>query len=182
MQDPELQYATQILQALCLTQGRGIDAQDLSTALETPIDQKSFEQIIEHLKTLSHNQAWSVYQAKGKVRLVLPEKITQAIYNFEQSKPKRPSQAQLEILALIAFKGPITRGELEAIRGVQVAAYQLNFLKDQGWIRIAGHRDTPGRPVLYALNDKLIEDLGLENAQALQEKLQQIYEKTTQDD
>jgi len=76
-------------------------------------------------------------------------------------KPPRYSRAVMETLAIIAYQQPVTRGDIEAIRGVAVSTNVVKTLEDRQWIEIVGHRETPGRPALYATTKTFLDDLGL---------------------
>ncbi len=80
---------------------------------------------------------------------------------LKQERPPRYSRAVLETLAIIAYRQPVTRGDIEDIRGVVVSSNVLKTLESRGWVDVVGHRDTPGRPGLYATTRKFLEDLGL---------------------
>ncbi len=76
-------------------------------------------------------------------------------------KPPKYSRAVLETLAIIAYRQPVTRGDIEDIRGIVVGSQIIKQLEDRGWIDAVGHRDTPGRPALYATTRQFLDDLGL---------------------
>ncbi|MCA8407522.1 SMC-Scp complex subunit ScpB [Burkholderia cenocepacia] len=76
-------------------------------------------------------------------------------------KPPKYSRAVLETLAIIAYRQPVTRGDIEEIRGVTVNTQVVKQLEDRGWIEVIGHRDVPGRPALYATTKQFLDDLGL---------------------
>lgn len=80
---------------------------------------------------------------------------------LKNEKPPRYSRAVMETLAIIAYRQPVTRGDIEDIRGVSVSANVLKTLEARGWIDVVGHRDAPGRPALYATTRKFLEDLSL---------------------
>lgn len=80
---------------------------------------------------------------------------------LKEERPPRYSRAVLETLAIIAYRQPVTRGDIEDIRGVVVSSNVLKTLESRGWVDVIGHRDTPGRPGLYATTKKFLEDLGL---------------------
>ena len=82
-------------------------------------------------------------------------------------KAPRYSRAVLETLAIIAYRQPVTRGDIEDIRGVVVSTQIIQALENRGWIDIVGHRETPGRPALYATTKKFLDDLGLRSLQEL---------------
>ena len=82
-------------------------------------------------------------------------------------KPPGYSRAVLETLAIIAYRQPVTRGDIEDIRGVVVASQIVKQLEDRGWIEAIGHRETPGRPALYATTKSFLDDLGLASLEQL---------------
>ena len=79
----------------------------------------------------------------------------------------RYSRAMLETLAIIAYRQPVTRGDIEEIRGVAVSTNAIRTLEERGWIDAVGHRDTPGRPALFATTKKFLDDLGLRSVSEL---------------
>ena len=78
-------------------------------------------------------------------------------------KPPKYSRATMETLAIIAYRQPVTRGDIEDVRGVAVSPNILKTLETRGWVDTVGHRDTPGRPALYATTKKFLDDLSLRN-------------------
>ncbi len=80
---------------------------------------------------------------------------------LKEEKPPKYSRAVLETLAIIAYRQPVTRGDIEDIRGVAVSPNVLKTLESRGWIDEVGHRDTPGRPALFATTRRFLDDLGL---------------------
>ncbi|MEO5660960.1 MAG: SMC-Scp complex subunit ScpB [Polaromonas sp.] len=82
-------------------------------------------------------------------------------------KPPRYSRATLETLAIIAYRQPVTRGDMEVIRGVTINSLLLKQLEDRGWVEVIGHRETVGRPGLYATTRQFLDDLGLESLAGL---------------
>lgn len=82
-------------------------------------------------------------------------------------KPPRYSRATLETLAIIAYRQPVTRGDMEDIRGVTINSLILKQLEDRGWVDVIGHRETVGRPALYATTKQFLDDLGLSSLNEL---------------
>ena len=82
-------------------------------------------------------------------------------------KPPKYSRAVLETLAIIAYRQPVTRGDIEDIRGVTVASQIIKVLEERGWVDVVGHRETPGRPALLATTKKVLDDLGLRSVTEL---------------
>src|SRR5450755_1075550 len=82
-------------------------------------------------------------------------------------RPPRYSRAVMETLSIIAYRQPVTRGDIEDIRGVAVSAQIVQSLENRGWIDVVGHREAPGRPALYATTKSFLDDLGLRSLQEL---------------
>lgn len=80
---------------------------------------------------------------------------------LKEEKPPRYSRAVMETLAIIAYRQPVTRGDIEDTRGVAVSSNILKTLESRGWIDVVGHRDTPGRPELFATTRRFLDDMGL---------------------
>ena len=91
----------------------------------------------------------------------------QHLDRLHPEKPPRYSRAVLETLAIIAYRQPVTRGEIEEVRGVTVATPIIRQLEERGWIEVVGHRETSGRPALYATTHKFLSDLGLDRLEQL---------------
>ncbi len=89
---------------------------------------------------------------------------------FDRLNPEKPpkySRAAMETLAIIAYRQPVTRGDMEDIRGVTINSTVLKHLEDRGWVEVIGHRETVGRPALYATTRQFLDDLGLASLDAL---------------
>ena len=102
---------------------------------------------------------------------------------LERLNPERPpkySRAVLETLAIIAYRQPVTRGDIEEIRGVAVNSNVIKTLEERGWIDVVGYRDTPGRPALFATTKQFLDDLGLRSVSELPalEQISQTLELT----
>lgn len=115
-------------------------------------------------------------------RFVTPAALRAHLEPMHAERPQRYSRAVMETLAVIAYRQPVTRGDIEDIRGVAVGSNIVKQLEDRGWIDCIGHRDAPGRPGLYATTKQFLDDLGLtsiaelpslDGAAALQEALAQ---------
>lgn len=104
------------------------------------------------LELVSVANGWR-FQSRADMRVYLDR--------LHPEKPPRYTRATLETLAIIAYKQPVTRGDIENIRGVTVNSLTLKQLEDRGWIEVIGHRDTVGRPALFATTRHFLDDLGL---------------------
>jgi len=100
-------------------------------------------------------------------RFQVGQEVIPYITNNLSEKPARFSRALLETLALIAYRQPITRGEIEDIRGVVVSTHLIKTLDELEWIRVVGHKDVPGKPALYATTKDFLDHFGLKNLEDL---------------
>jgi segregation and condensation protein B len=99
------------------------------------------------------------FQSRGAMRVYLDR--------LNAEKPPRSSRAVLETLAIIAYRQPVTRGDIEDIRGVAVSPQVVKLLEERGWIECIGHRESPGRPALFATTRSFLDDLGLRSLEEL---------------
>lgn len=99
------------------------------------------------------------FQSRPEMRIYLDR--------LHPEKPPRYARAALETLAIIAYRQPVTRGDIEDIRGVTVNSLTLKQLQDRGWVEVIGHRDTVGRPALFATTRHFLDDLGLDSLDQL---------------
>ena len=93
--------------------------------------------------------------------------MTPWIGGLWDEKPQRYTRALLETLALIAYRQPITRGEIEEIRGVSVSSNIIRTLQEREWVRVVGHRDVPGRPAMFATTRQFLDYFNLQNLNEL---------------
>jgi segregation and condensation protein B len=106
-------------------------------------------------------RAIEVAQVAGGYRIQVQASVAPWVARLWDEKPARYSRALLETLALIAYRQPVTRGEIEDIRGVVVSTQIVKTLVEREWIRVVGHRDVPGRPALYATTRRFLDYFGL---------------------
>lgn len=99
------------------------------------------------------------FQSRPEMRVYLDR--------LHPEKPPRYTRAVLETLAIIAYRQPVTRGDMEEIRGVVIGSQLLKQLEDRGWVEVVGYKDTPGRPALYATTKHFLDDLGLQSLDQL---------------
>lgn len=100
-------------------------------------------------------------QVAGGYRVQVRKETAPWVARLWEEKPARYSRALLETLSLVAYRQPITRGEIEDIRGVAVSTNIVKTLTEREWIRVVGHRDVPGRPALYATTRKFLDYFGM---------------------
>jgi segregation and condensation protein B len=116
---------------------------------------------IESLAVDYQGRAIEIAQVAGGWRVQVRATVAPWVARLWDEKPVRYSRALLETLALIAYRQPITRGEIEDIRGVAVSTQIVKTLTEREWVRVVGHRDVPGRPALYATTRRFLDYFGL---------------------
>ena len=116
---------------------------------------------IESLVADYEGRAIEIVQVAGGWRVQVRAAVAPWVARLWDEKPARYSRALLETLALIAYRQPITRGEIEDIRGVAVSTQIVKTLTEREWVRVVGHRDVPGRPALYATTRRFLDYFGL---------------------
>ena len=108
-------------------------------------------------------------QVASGYRLQVKQNLSTYVAKLWEERPQKFSKATLETLSLIAYKQPITRGEIEEIRGVTVGTQLMRGLMERGWVKIIGQRDVPGRPSLYATTKEFLDYFGLQHLRELPE-------------
>jgi segregation and condensation protein B len=116
---------------------------------------------IGELQTDYAERGLEIVEVAGGYRTQVRASVAPWVARLWDERPPRYSRALLETLSLIAYRQPITRGEIEDIRGVAVSTQIVKTLTEREWIRVVGHRDVPGRPALYATTRKFLDYFGL---------------------
>jgi segregation and condensation protein B len=119
------------------------------------------EEAVAALRADYAGRGIEIAQVAGGWRVQVNSEVAPWVARLWDEKPTRYSRALLETLALIAYRQPITRGEIEDIRGVAVTTQIIKTLSEREWVRVVGHRDVPGRPALYATTRRFLDYFGL---------------------
>lgn len=112
-------------------------------------------------------RAFELKEVAGGYRLQVRERFSPWVRRLWEERPQRYSRALLETLVLIAYRQPITRGEIEDIRGVAVNSQIVKTLLEREWVRVVGHRDVPGRPAMFATTKQFLDHFNLKNLDEL---------------
>ena len=123
--------------------------------------------VISELAAECEGRALELREVATGFRYQVREEHARWVARFIGERPARYSRALLETLALIAYRQPITRGEIEDVRGVGVSTSIMRTLHEREWIRVLSHRDVPGRPALYGITRKFLDDFGLKSVEDL---------------
>jgi len=152
-----------IVEALLFASREPLDTVTLATRL--PVD-ADINAILDHLQADYASRGVNLVRVAGKWLFRTAEDLS-GFLTHEAEEPRRMSRAALETLAIIAYHQPVTRAEIEAIRGVSTSRGTIDVLLEVGWIRLRGRRRTPGRPVTFGTTDGFLAHFGLEAIQDL---------------
>lgn len=151
-------------------------------ASEAPLDLAALQQLFEGrnvptrgelraaLTTLEQRlpgTAMTLHSSASGFRLAIDKAFAPWLSRLWEERPQRYSRALMETLALVAYRQPVTRGDIEEVRGVAVSASIMRTLLDRGWIRVIGQRDVPGRPSVYATTRRFLDDFNLQTLDEL---------------
>ncbi|MFL2742236.1 MAG: SMC-Scp complex subunit ScpB [Gammaproteobacteria bacterium] len=152
-----------IVEALLLSSSRPLSEVEILKAFEDDrqIDIGDIKAALESLKQFYSDRSIELVKVANGFRLKARQEYSSWIAKLWETKPQKYSRAMMETLALIAYKQPITRGEIEEVRGVSVSSQIIRNLMDRGWIKVVGHRDVPGRPSLLSTTKDFLDDLNL---------------------
>jgi segregation and condensation protein B len=125
--------------------------------------------LLDELMRDWHGRGVELVPLAGGWRLQSRPEMREYLDRLNPEKPPKYSRAVLETLAIVAYRQPVTRGDIEEIRGVTVGTPIVKQLEDRGWIEAIGHREAPGRPALYATTRQFLDDLGLSSLDQLPE-------------
>jgi segregation and condensation protein B len=154
-----------LLEAFLLASGKpqGLDRlYELFEEAERP-EPPVFKKALDLLRKTCDNRAFELVEVASGYRLQIREKYAPWVGRLWEERPQRYSRAMLETLALIAYRQPITRGEIEDVRGVAVNSNIVKTLLEREWIRVVGYRDVPGRPAMFATTKGFLDHFNLKN-------------------
>lgn len=157
----ELSRIRGILEAALLTAGEPLSLAQLARLFDPPLETEVIRKLLDELRSVWAERSVELTQVASGWRFQARPEVQPFLDRLSPEKPPRYSRAVMETLAIIAYRQPVTRGDIEAIRGVGVSTHIIKTLEDRQWIEIVGHRETPGRPALYATTKQFLDDLGL---------------------
>ena len=160
---------TSLIEATLLAAGRPVTTQQLVDLFDER-ERPSLEQMREALVQLAadyENRGIELQEVASGWRIQVRTKYVDLVSRLWQERPSRYSRALLETLALIAYRQPITRGEIEEIRGVTVSSTIMRTLQERNWIRVVGHREVPGHPELLGTTREFLDYFGLKGLDQL---------------
>lgn len=146
-----------------LPEGNDADVDDL---YEKPTTDEILN-VVEEIQADCEGRGYELKQVASGWRFQVVQEVAPWINRLWEEKPQRYSRALLETLALIAYRQPITRGDIESIRGVAVSSTIIKTLTEREWVKVVGHRDVPGRPALYATTRQFLDYFNLKSLDEL---------------
>ena len=159
----------QIIEAALLSASRSLTIEEIQRLFpkdQTP-DKEDIKETLNEIEELCVNRGVELKRVSSGYRMQVKQSLSEYIAKLWEEKPQKYTKATLETLALIAYRQPITRGEIEEIRGVSVGTQLIRGILERGWIKIVGQRDVPGRPSLYATTKEFLDYFGLQHLREL---------------
>lgn len=163
----DLSLIKRILEAALLSAGEPLATSDLRRLFENQIDADTIRKLLDELRQEWHDKSVELTAVSTGWRFRVRPDYQKYIDRLNPEKPPRYSRAVLETLAIIAYRQPVTRADIEQIRGVAVSPHSLKALEDRGWVEAIGHRETPGRPALFATTKAFLNDVNLRSIEEL---------------
>ena len=158
-----------IIEGLLLAASRPLNLSEIAQVFdedERP-DKKELKKIIEVIEADCSDRGFELQEVASGYRFQVKQELSSWVGKLWDERPPRYTRALLEILALIVYKQPITRGDIEEIRGVSVSPNIIRTLIDREWVRVVGHRDVPGRPAMFATTKTFLDYFNLKSLQNL---------------
>lgn len=158
-----------IIEAALLAAGKPLNLEQLQSlwSEEERPEHAELQHAIEGLQQACADRGVELVQVASGYRYQVKPALAEWVQRLWEERPARYSRALLETLALIAYRQPITRAEIEAVRGVAVSTNIIKTLQEQEWIRIVGYREVPGKPALYATTKHFLDHFNLQHLEDL---------------
>lgn len=161
------QQARRVLETALICAAQPLPMRDLRVLFNDALGADTLRELLDDLA-----QEWSLkgvelVQVASGWRFQSRPEMREYLDRLHPEKPPKYTRAALETLAIIAYRQPVTRGDMEDIRGVTIHSTVLKQLEDRGWVEVIGHRETVGRPALYATTRQFLDDLGLSSLDQL---------------
>lgn len=169
MTEEQIRRVQNIIEGALLASGKPLSLDQLRELFAE--EERPTRQVMEHaisqLELACADRSYEVVKVASGYRLQIRSEYATWVGRLFEEKPQRYSRALLETLALIAYRQPITRGEIEDIRGVAVSSNIIRTLTEREWLHIVGHKDVPGRPAMYATTRQFLDYFGLKTLEQL---------------
>ncbi len=153
--------AKRVLETALICSQQPLQVRDMSVLFDDSLGVAMIEDLLQELQQDWAERGVELIKVATGWRFQSRPEMRPFLDRLHPEKPPRYTRATLETLAIIAYRQPVTRGDIESIRGVTVNSLLIKQLEDRGWIEVIGHRDTVGRPALFATTRHFLDDLGL---------------------
>lgn len=160
-EDTSLPEIKRILETVLLAGSGPMTLAELKRVFEVELSNDFLRRALEELRSDWQDKGVELVQLAEGWRFQTKAEYQRYLDRLNPEKPPRYSRATLETLAVIAYRQPVTRGDVEEIRGVAVNTQIVRSLEERGWIEVIGHREVPGRPALFGTTKQFLGDLGL---------------------
>jgi segregation and condensation protein B len=168
MQEPEnIDQFKQILEAALLTAGQPLSLDEMLKLFAGRMERTTLRMLLDELKTDWQEKTLELVQVASGYRFQAKSQFSEFIVRLSPERQPKYSRAVMETLAIIAYRQPVTRGDIEQIRGVAVNPNVMRQLQERDWIDVVGQREVPGRPSLYATTKHFLDDLNLRSLSEL---------------
>lgn len=157
----------QVLETALLVADAPMTGAELKRLFGDELDGESLNALLQELQSDWRGRGVELVKLASGWRFRARPEMQPYLDRLVPQKPPRYSRAVMETLAIIAYKQPVTRGEIEEIRGVTVASQIVQALRERGWVEVVGHKEVPGRPELLATSKQFLDDLGLASLREL---------------
>jgi segregation and condensation protein B len=161
------QEAKTVLETALLTAGQPLTVTELRRLFADELNADTLRVLLDELRQEWNGRGVELVALASGWRFQSTPAMRVYLDRLNPERPPKYSRAVLETLAIIAYRQPVTRGDIEEIRGVTVSAPVIKTLEDRGWIETIGHRESPGRPALFATTKTFLDDLGLRSLEEL---------------
>lgn len=156
-----------VLEAALLAAREPLSPNDMKKMFDEVLSTDTLRKLLDQLREEWAGRPVELIQLASGWRFRTRAEYLPYLERLNPERPPKYSRAVLETLAIIAYRQPVTRGDIEEIRGVAVNTNVVKTLEERGWIDVVGHRETPGRPALFATTKKFLDDLGLRSVSEL---------------
>jgi segregation and condensation protein B len=160
-------WVKRVLEAALLSSAEALSLADLKKLFDDEMESPTLLGLLEELRAEWSERSVELVNVSSGWRFQVRTQYQSYLDRLNPQKPPRYSRAVLETLAIIAYRQPVTRGDIEEIRGVSVSSGILKALESRGWIDEVGHREVPGRPALYSTTRTFLDDLNLKSLDQL---------------
>ena len=162
-----LAEAKRVLETALICAQQPLPVRDMKALFADALGADTLKTLLDALRDDWSGKGVELVQVATGWRFQSRPEMREYLDRLHPEKPPRYTRATLETLAIIAYRQPATRGDMEDIRGVTISSLLIKQLEDRGWVEVIGHRESAGRPALYATTRQFLDDLGLESLDQL---------------